>query len=743
MFNVMASEMDSENLIKTLPVTGMHCASCALRVEKTLKEQSGVLSAAVNLANASARIEFTPGKVTLDDLQKSIRTIGFDLLITQEESSASHLEEINREYLRQLKTGIMGAMLFTLPTVMIGMFFMQIPYANYILWVLSTPVIFLFGRNFYLNAWKQARLRTANMDTLVALSTGVAYVFSVFNTLFPAFWEARGIHAHVYFEAAAVVITFILLGRFLEEKAKTKTNTAIKKLMGLQPEEVNKIENGISVKVPIAEVKPGDILLARPGEKIAVDGVVLSGSSFVNESMMNGEAVAVHKKEGNPVFAGTLNQKGSFQYTAQKIGKDTLLAQIIQRVEEAQGSKAPVQKLADRVAAVFVPVVILIALLSFFLWYLLGGDNGLTYGIMSLVTVLVIACPCALGLATPTAIMVGLGKGAEQGILIKDAEALEMAHKVNTLVLDKTGTLTEGNPVVTDCIWSEENVSDKNLLLSIEIISEHPLAEAIVKYFPEQKEVSVENFENIPGKGVRAMFGGNTYWVGNKRLIEENHISIPAAFTEKEMQWEKEAKTVLWFVGRKSILALIAVTDPLKKTSAEAVRQIQNMGIEVHMLTGDHPKTAEAMALQTGITHFRAEMLPAAKEEYIKALQADGKIVAMAGDGINDSAALARADVSIAMGHGSDIAMDTAKITLISSDLLKIAAAIKLSVQTVRAVRQNLFWAFIYNLTGIPIAAGVLYPLNGFLLNPMIAGAAMALSSVSVVTNSLRLKWMK
>ncbi|HTG57676.1 MAG TPA: copper-translocating P-type ATPase, partial [Niabella sp.] len=522
------------------------------------------------------------------------------------------------------------------------------------------------------------------------------------------------------------------------------TSSAIKKLMGLQPKTVLVIQpDGTEQQVAIEEVQAGDIILVKPGEKIAVDGIVISGNSYVDESMLSGEPVAVLKKENEKVFAGTINQKGSFKFKAVNVGKETMLAHIIKMVQEAQGSKAPVQKLVDKIAGIFVPVVIGIAILTFVLWLILGGENGIVQGLLAAVTVLVIACPCALGLATPTAIMVGVGKGAEKGILIKDAESLELAKKVNAIVLDKTGTITEGRPLVTNIQWNNNDDATRKVLLSLEKQSEHPLAEAVVKQLEGVDSVSLSSFDSITGKGVRAVYNNEAYVVGNKKLLVENDITIANELLKYAEEWSKQSKTIIWFANSKQALAVIAIADTIKETSVEAVRQLQNMGIELYMLTGDNEATAKAIAQQTGMQHYKAEVLPQHKADFIKELQQQGKVVAMVGDGINDSTALATADVSIAMGKGSDIAMDVAKMTIISSDLTKIPQAIRLSKQTVSTIKQNLFWAFIYNLIGIPVAAGILYPVNGFLLNPMIAGAAMALSSVSVVGNSLRLKWKK
>ncbi|MCC9070557.1 heavy metal translocating P-type ATPase [Flavobacterium sp. F-65] len=728
----------------SFPVLGMTCASCAGSAESIIKYESGVVDASVNFATGNLTVEYLPNMTDASKLQKAAQAVGYDLLIVDETQQQESLEVIHAEKFRKLKNKTIWAVILSLPVVAIGMFFMDMPYGNEIMWFFSTPVVLWLGKDFFINAWKQTKNRSANMDTLVALSTGIAYLFSVFNMLFMDFWHQRGLHAHVYFEAAAVVITFILLGKLLEEKAKGNTSTAIKKLMGLQPKTVIVIQaDGTEKQIAIEEVTVGAIILVKPGEKIAVDGVVTSGNSYVDESMLSGEPVPVLKKEHEKVFAGTINQKGSFQFKAVKVGKETMLAQIIKMVQEAQGSKAPVQKLVDKIAGIFVPIVIGIAILTFVTWLLLGGDNAVAQALMAAVTVLVIACPCALGLATPTAIMVGVGKGAENGILIKDAESLELARKVTAIVLDKTGTITEGRPQVTGVKWLDNIDTTKDILISIEKQSEHPLAEAVVKNFEGVQTVVLSDFDSITGKGAKADYMGQTYFVGNKKLLEENNISIDNQLLNQADKWGKESKTVIWFTDSKQTLSVIAISDKIKETSVEAIKQMQDMGIELYMLTGDNEATAKAIASQTGIKHYKAEVLPQHKADFVKELQQQGKTVAMVGDGINDSTALATADVSIAMGKGSDIAMDVAKMTIISSDLTKIPQAIRLSKQTVLTIKQNLFWAFIYNLIGIPLAAGILYPINGFLLNPMIAGAAMALSSVSVVSNSLRLKWKK
>ena len=728
----------------TYPVLGMTCASCAGSAENIVKNESGVVNASVNFATGNLSVEYLPNMTNTIQLQKAVLSGGYNLLIEDESTQHETLEALHNQKFKLLKKKTLWAVLLSIPVVIIGMFFMEIPYANPIMWLFSTPVVLWLGKDFFVNAWKQAKHKSANMDTLVALSTGIAYIFSVFNMLFADFWHQRGLHAHVYFEAASVIIAFILLGKLLEEKAKGNTSSAIKKLMGLQPKNVIVIqEDGTERQMAIEEVEVGNIIMVKPGEKIAVDGIVTSGNSYLDESMLSGEPIPVLKKENEKVFAGTINQKGSFQFKAVKVGKETMLAQIIKMVQDAQGSKAPVQKLVDKIAGIFVPTVISIAILTFILWLVWGGQNAVVQGLLAAITVLVIACPCALGLATPTAIMVGVGKGAENGILIKDAESLELAKKINTVVLDKTGTITEGKPQVTGIKWYNNDDTAKNILLSIEKQSEHPLADAVVKHLNEAATTPLSMFESITGKGAKADHNNETYLVGNKKFLTENNIIITKDLLKQADEWSKQSKTVIWFSNSKLALSVLAISDKIKETSVQAIKEMQNKGIELYMLTGDNEATARSIAEQTGIKHYKAEVMPQDKANFVKELQQQGKIVAMVGDGINDSTALATADVSIAMGKGSDIAMDVAKMTIISSDLTKIPQAIKLSRQTVATIKQNLFWAFIYNLIGLPIAAGILYPVNGFLLNPMIAGAAMALSSVSVVSNSLRLKWKK
>ncbi len=744
--NIKAKKEATKSVYKKeiYPVLEMTCAACAISVESMIKSLDGVKDAGVNFANAEAWVEFNPLIATPEMFQDTVRSIGYDLLIEKENQQEIKEAAQEKQY-AAVKHRTIWSSILSLPVVIIGMFFMDMPYANYIMMALATPVVFYFGRSFFVNAFKQAKHRKANMDTLVALSTGIAWLFSAFNTFYPEFWHQRGLHAHVYFEAAAVVIAFISLGKMLEEKAKSNTSSAIKKLMGLQPKTVTIVlEDDKTQEIPVSQVKAGFVLLVKPGEKIPVDGVLTSGESFVDESMITGEPMPVEKKKDEKVFAGTINQKGSFRFKAEKVGAETLLSQIIKMVQEAQGSKAPVQKLVDKIAGIFVPVVIGISILTFILWMVLGGENAFTHALLTAVTVLVIACPCALGLATPTAIMVGVGKGAENNILIKDAESLELAHKVNAIILDKTGTITEGKPAVEDMIFMEGVKQDdlKSILLAIELQSEHPLAEAVVNYLNEEdvKAAKLNSIESLTGQGVSAVYQGKEYLVGNAKLMMERGIVIDKDLLLNIARLQQQARTVITFTDENKVVAIISIADKIKPTSKAAINNLQEQGIEVYMLTGDNKQTAAAIAKEAGIKHFTAEVMPADKAAFVKELQQQGKIVAMVGDGINDSHALAQADVSIAMGRGSDIAMDVAKMTLITSDLNSIPKALKLSRKTVRTVKQNLFWAFIYNLVGIPIAAGILYPFNGFLLDPMIAGAAMALSSVSVVGNSLRLK---
>ncbi len=728
---------------KTFPVEGMSCAACAARVNKVLSRQPGVSEARVNYATASVQLVYNPEECSASSLKAALQQDGYDLLIEEREDLAEAVEEEQGKKYRRLRRQTWGAVVLSVPILAISMGGLDRLYWDYVLWGLSTVVVFGFGHRFFVHAWQQLRHGSANMDTLVANSTGIAYLFSVFNLLFPDFWLSRGVAPHLYFEAASGIIAFILLGRLLEERARRNTTTAIRKLAGLQPKTVTVLSGSEERIVPIREARVGDVIVVRPGERIAVDGRVVAGESYVDESMLSGEPLPVRKQAGDAVYAGTINQKGAFRFTADKTGSDTMLAQIIRMVQDAQVSKAPVQRLVDKVAGIFVPVIMGIALLSFVLWWILAPVEGFTHGILALVTVLIIACPCALGLATPTALIVGIGKGAELGILIKDATSLEMARKIDTVVLDKTGTLTVGRPEVLHEQWTSGAEKYRSVLYALERMSEHPLAEAIVRACKGEADVSVEQFESVPGVGIRGEWEGVPYEVGSLDSLLNREVVIDPALKLAADSWIAEAQTVVGFARSGKVLAVIGITDRIKDTSLAAVKRMQEMGLTVYMLTGDNAAAAAGMARQCGITRYRAGILPQEKAAFVKQLQQEGRKVAMVGDGINDSAALAQADLSIAMGKGSDIAMETAMVTILASDLMKIPETIRLSRLTVKTIRENLFWAFIYNLIGVPIAAGVLYPLNGFLLNPMIGGAAMAFSSVSVVGNSLRLKRKK
>ncbi|HZH86025.1 MAG TPA: heavy metal translocating P-type ATPase [Brumimicrobium sp.] len=731
----------------TFPVTGMTCAGCASSVENILNKMNGVTEAGVNFASNTVLVSYDTEKVSKEQLKSNLQSAGYDIIITEENAKEEQEEQQDKAY-KEVKKRTLWAAILTLPVFILGMFFMEWEPGHYISLAFATPVLFIFGRSFFINAWKQAKHKKVNMDTLVALSTGIAYLFSIFSTFFPSAFEAQGITAHVYYEAATVIITFILLGKVMEEKAKSNTSTALKKLMGLQPKTLRAIINGTEQEIPIEAVEKGNTIIIRPGERVPVDGVVIQGNSFVNESMITGEPVPVEKFEGEKVFAGTVNQKGSFHFTAEKVGKDTFLSHIITRVQEAQGSKAPVQKLVDKIASIFVPTVMGIAVITFIIWMSLGGDQAFSHGLTTAIAVLIVACPCALGLATPTAIMVGIGVGAENNILIKDAESLELGHKVDAIILDKTGTITKGKPNVIDEKWLVDKNKDllRSKLLALEADSEHPLADAVIRKLKEEgvEPSKMTDFNSITGQGVQAKDEeGKAYFIGNRALVEGQGITIDEALSATIENWQAEAKTVVFFTDDKQLLAILGIADEIKENSVQAIKELKALGVAVYMLTGDNQNTATAVAKQVGITDFKGGVMPSDKSDFVKKLQNEGRIVAMVGDGINDSEALAQANVSIAMGHGSDIAMDVAKITLTTSDLAAIPKALKLSTRTVKGIRQNLFWAFFYNVISIPIAAGILYSVNGFLLDPMIAGAAMAFSSVSVVLNSLRLKNMK
>ena len=730
---------------KILPVLEMSCAVCAGNVESTVQALPGVEKAAVNFAANTLTVTYHPTVITLQAMQAAVQAAGYDLIVEAEDPVAMQ-EEMAREHYRVLKRNTIGAWVLSIPLALLGMVFMHMPFGNWIMMALALAIMVFFGRSFYVSGVRHALKGKANMDTLVALSTSIAFLFSLFNTLCPGFWLDKDLEPHVYYEASGVIIAFVLLGKLMEERAKNSTSSAIKGLMGLQPKTARLVTDGKEEEVPISTLQVGNVVSVRPGEKIPVDGTLLQGNSSVDESMLSGEPIPVEKVAGDRVLAGTINQKGAFTMEATGVGNTTVLAQIVQMVQAAQGSKAPVQRIVDKISGIFVPVVVLLSLITFVCWLVIGGEGYFSYALLSAVSVLVIACPCALGLATPTALMVGMGKGAERHILIKDAFALENLCKIDTVVMDKTGTLTEGIPVVTDSYWiSEDNTRYLDILYTAEQKSEHPLAFAIIRWLDDSgaKVCDTDNFESLTGRGVRIQVEGVTYWVGSQGLLEIFQANVPEKVRKQIEKWQEEGQSVVFYGQDATLLAVLAISDRIKPTSAAAVKELKKQGIEVHLLTGDGVRTAERVAATLGIDYYKAEVMPNDKEAYIVSLQQQGKKVAMVGDGINDSQALARADVSIAMGKGTDIAMDVAMVTLITSDLLLLPEAIRLSKQTVRLIYQNLFWAFIYNVIGIPLAAGVLFPVNGLLLNPMLASAAMAFSSVSVVLNSLRLKFIK
>ncbi|MDR0940474.1 MAG: heavy metal translocating P-type ATPase [Mediterranea sp.] len=728
---------------KVYPVLNMHCAGCANNVEKTVRKLAGVADASVSLASNLLNVAFDEGLVTPGEIRAAVLAAGYDLIV-EEDHKAERQEEAQRQRYHSLKQKVIGAWAFAVPLLVLSMALPHAPYTDWAQLVLAVPVLALFGRDFFTGAWKQLQLRRSNMDTLVALSTSIAFLFSLFNTLFPQYWQSHGLEAHVYYEASAVIIAFVLTGKLMEERAKVGTSTAIRKLMGLQPRTARVRRTDKEEDVPIADLRVGDLVVVHPGERVPVDGRVVEGESYVDESMISGEPVAVGKMKDDKILAGTVNQRGALVARATQVGDQTLLAHIIKLVQEAQGSKAPVQRIVDRVTEFFVPAVLAISILTLVLWLLIGGTDALSHALLSAVSVLVIACPCALGLATPTALMVGIGKAADNHILIKDAVALEQMRKVDVAVFDKTGTLTEGAPTVTGWLWAlSEQSHYKEVLLAAELKSEHPLAGAIAEALrvddTEMLPASLDSFESLTGKGVKVTYQGQTYWVGSHKLLNDFHAPVPERMGAMLMEYASEGNGIIYFGRESDLLGAIAVSDPIKATTAEALKQLKAQGVEVCMLTGDGERTAKAVATRLNVDRYMSDAMPDDKADFIRELQLQGKTVAMVGDGINDSQALALADVSVAMGKGTDIAMDVAMVTLMTSDLLLLPKAFQLSRQTVRLINQNLFWAFIYNLIGIPIAAGILYPINGLLLSPMLASAAMAFSSVSVVLNSLSL----
>jgi Cu+-exporting ATPase len=735
-----------------LPLQGMSCAVCAKTVEKVLNEVSGVVAAAVNFATETAKVEYIPAETGVKEIVQAIEKAGYQVLQAPEDEEITDVEEKARklEFKTLKKRLIIGAVLAAL--IFLGsmpQFFPWVPgFLNdpFVLWLLATPVQFWIGRQFYVGAWGALIRKSANMNTLIAVGTSAAYFYSAAATLFPSFFESGGIAPAVYFDTSAMIIVLILLGKMLEARAKGKASEAIKKLAGLQPRTAYVIREGQEREIPIKDVVVGERILVKPGEKIPVDGIVVQGSSSVDESMLTGESLPIAKKEGDTVYGATVNKTGSFQFDATKVGKATVLSQIIKMVREAQGQKAPIQRLADVISGYFVPIVIAIAVLTFGIWVFFGPDPRFTFALLNFVAVLIIACPCALGLATPTAILVGTGKGAENGILIKGGESLETAHKLDTIVFDKTGTLTRGEPEVTDIVsvglHSEEEVLA--WAAAAEKSSEHPLGDAIVKAAKVKNiEISLpESFEAVEGKGIAAQLNGRKVSVGNDVLMNELDIDVNELSARAE-EFSLEGKTPVYVAVDGKAVALVAIADSLNENSIEAVGRLKQRGIQVVMLTGDKHLVAEAIARKAGISKVISEVLPGEKVAAIQKLQAEGRRVGMVGDGINDAPALVQADVGIALGSGTDIAMEAADITLIKGDLRGVVKAIGLSQRTLRTIKQNLFWAFFYNTIGIPVAAGLLFPFFGILLSPIFAAVAMAFSSVSVVSNSLRLKWAR
>lgn len=761
---------------RNFPVVGMSCASCSAHVDKALRSVPGVTEVAVNLPLNMANVTYNETQCNPIDLQNAVERMGFELIVADApspetatplpetsahadanslktagetataasaqmpdfEAEAQRAAAATRSRYAELRRHAYGALIVAVPLLVLSMLPDIFPGQGIVLMVLAGYSLYEFGGEFYRNALRLLRYGTSNMDTLVALSTFVAFLYSCFNLFFPHFFLTHGIEPHLYFDSAGVITAFILLGRMLEARAKNRTTATLRRLMNLQPDQVVLVmPDGTEVMKPRAEVKVGDKLLARPGDRIAVDGEVVSGQSYVDESMLSGEPIPVVKEAGASLLAGTINKNGTLCYVANRVGADTTLSQIVRLVRDAQSSKVPVQALVDHIAAIFVPVIICLALLSFVAWIILSPTNGFTHGLVALVSVLVVACPCSLGLATPTAIIVGVGRGADIGVLIKDAASLEVARKVDIVVFDKTGTITQGHPEVVEALIHDQN-NIPAVIHSLEHLSTHPLSDAICRYFSAEQRMPVFRFSATPGKGLTGCIGTHTYYSGSVSWMREMQKEFPAEVAERMAAWQEKAYSIVAVANETTIVALIALCDEIKSSSAAAVAELHKMGIRTCILTGDNETTAAEVARRVGAGQYAARLLPADKAAFVRRLQHSGLTVAMVGDGINDSAALAQADLSVAMGRGSDIAIETSMLTILSSDLMRLPQAIRLSHQTVSTIRQNLFWAFFYNVISVPIAAGILYPLCGFMLSPMIAGAAMAFSSVSVVTNSLR-----
>jgi P-type Cu2+ transporter len=723
-----------------LSVTGMTCTVCANSIERFLRDEKGVEEVSVSYGNTSVYLHYDEKIISLEKISTIIQTLGYTLILPSLDSDEK-AQEKQRIQFDKLKKNTIGAFVFAFPLFVVSMFFMEWKWSGWFAWILTTPLLTIFGRHFFINAWRQIKKRTTSMDTLVALSTGIAYLYSVFNLLNPSFFSERGIEPHLYFEAAGIIIAFILLGKWLEERAKHVTSSAIRQLMELRPSDVWVIdENNVEKRVALSLVEKGMKILVKPGDYIPVDGTVIDGNSYVDESSITGEPIPVLKDKDTQVYTGTLNQKGSFVLIAEKIGGETVLARIIEMVKSAQGSKAPVQKLVDRIASVFVPVVIVIALVSAVLWWIFATDNNFALGLNALVTVLVIACPCALGLATPTAIVTSIGTAARIGVLIKDAEAIGVLAKVTDLITDKTGTITLGKPEVREVYFIDSiKEEDKAVFYQMETQSEHPLATAVVHYFDSfgVKNCTLNTFDSYTGRGVSGTLSGDNYFIGNHLFVSELNAS---GISEMLSNIKELTFSTVYFMKNSKVVGVMTLEDTIKPTSKQAFKLLKEQGVQLHMLTGDGEFTAKRVAEEMEINRVGFECTPSDKGLYIADLQQNGAVVAMVGDGINDSEALALADVSIAMGKGADIAKDVAEITLLNSDLELIPSMRRLAQKTMKIIHQNLFWAFIYNVLSIPIAAGVVIPITGFQLNPMIAGGAMALSSVSVVLNSLRLK---
>ncbi|TGE17346.1 heavy metal translocating P-type ATPase [Hymenobacter elongatus] len=753
-----ATDTDYTTETATLDIEGMTCASCASFVEKSLGRTPGVRKALVNFATERATVEYLPGQASPDTLRAAVVAAGYGVAAPtapqtsvaeqqaatdRQKAAAYHSLKRRLWVAASLATVIMVlSMLMLWPAMMSRL---RMPVLNYLLLALTLPVLLYSGREFYTSAWNAFRHRAANMDTLIAVGTGAAFLYSLLATVAPRFFVRHGMQPEVYYDTTATIIALILVGKVLELRAKTQTSAAIKALMGLRAKTARVVRAGQELEVPIEQVRVEDVVAVRPGEKVATDGVVLEGRSAVDEAMLTGESLPVEKKAGDPVFGATLNKTGAFRFRVTKVGADTMLAQIVKLVEEAQGSRAPIQRLADKVSAIFVPTVVCVAIATFVLWFDLAPEaTRFPLALVSFVTVLIIACPCALGLATPTAIMVGTGKGAEHGVLIRNAEALEKAGRATTVLLDKTGTITRGEPAVTDFVPATGQQPEHllRLVAALEQQSEHPLAEAVVRYAAAQGvgAAPATDFEAVEGQGARGTVEGEVVLIGNARLLAESGVVLPDLVRQQAETLLAQAKTVLYVAVQGQAAGVLGVADTVRDTSAAAIGRLQAMGLDVIMMTGDNPQTAAKVAAQVGITRFFAEVLPSGKAEKVRELQAEGRVVAMVGDGINDAPALAQADIGLAMGGGTDVAMEAAGITLMRSDLDGVVTAIELSKQTIRTIRQNLFFAFFYNVLGIPVAAGVLYPVFGVLLSPMLAAAAMALSSVSVLTNSLRLR---